>query len=336
MKVLRVMRQPYLLILLLLLFILLTTLSLMAGAKLIPVTESWQALVSSGPCSSQDCTIIRFARLPRTLAGIAAGISLGVAGVLMQTLTRNPLADPGLLGINSGASFAIVLGIALTGADTPQAWLGFAFGGAVFALLIVALTGAAAGGRVNPVRLTLAGVALAAVLEGITNGFSLMNPDIYDHLRFWLSGSLDIRQFSSLAVVTPAIVVAVLLALLLSKSLNNLSMGGDMATTLGTRVLGTQLSSLLAVALLAGSATALTGPIAFVGLIAPHLGRLLAGADHRRLLPVTLLLTPCLLLSADIAGRFMAAGELRVSIVTAFIGAPVLIFLIRRQPAGGL
>lgn len=330
------MRQPYLLILLLLLFILLTVLSLIAGSKMIPVTETWQSLFSPEHCLSQDCTIIRFARLPRTLAGIAAGISLGLAGALMQTLTRNPLADPGILGVNSGASFAIVLGIALTGADTPLAWLGFAFSGAILALLIVALTGAAAGGRVNPVRLTLAGVALAAVLEGMTNGLSLMNPEIYDHLRFWLSGSLDIRQFTSLAVISPAIILAALLSLLLSKSLNNLSMGGDLAVTLGTRVLRTQIMGLLAVALLAGSATALTGPIAFVGLMAPHLGRFLTGADHRRLLPVTLLLTPCLLLAADIAGRFLAVGELRVSIVTALIGAPVLILLIRRQSQGGV
>ncbi len=330
------MRQPYLLISLLLLLILLTVLSLIAGSTLIPLHGTWQALVSPEHCLSQDCTIIRFARLPRTLAGIAAGASLGLAGVLMQTLTRNPLADPGILGVNSGASFAIVLGIALTGTDNPLAWLGFAFSGAVLALLIIALTGAAAGGRVNPVRLTLAGVALAAVLEGMTNGLSLMNPEIYDHLRFWLSGSLDIRQFASLAIITPGVIIAAVIALLLSNSLNNLSMGGELAVTLGTRVLRTQLIGLVVVALLAGSATALTGPIAFVGLMAPHLGRFLTGADHRRLLPVTLLLTPCLLLSADIAGRFMAPGELRVSIVTALIGAPVLIFLIRRQPQGGI
>ena len=330
------MRQSCLLILLVGVLLLLVMLSLSAGARPVPVRESWQALFSPESCLSQNCTLIRYARLPRTLAGIAAGASLGLAGALLQTLTRNPLADTGILGINSGASFAIVLGIAFAGADTPLAWLGFAFAGALIALLIIALTGAAAGGNINPLRLTLAGVALAAVLEGMTNGLSLMNPDIYDHLRFWLSGSLDIRQFTSLLILSPAMIAGGVLALLLARALNNLSMGGEVAVTLGTRVVRTRILGLLSVALLAGAATALTGPIAFIGLIAPHLSRFLAGSDHRRMLPVTLLLTPCLLLMADIAGRLLTAGELRVSIVTGFIGAPVLIFLVRRQSQGSM
>ncbi len=330
------MRQSCLLILLVGVLLLLVMLSLSTGARPVPVRESWQALFSPESCLSQNCTLIRYARLPRTLAGIAAGASLGLAGALLQTLTRNPLADTGILGINSGASFAIVLGIAFAGADTPLAWLGFAFAGALIALLIIALTGAAAGGNINPLRLTLAGVALAAVLEGMTNGLSLMNPDIYDHLRFWLSGSLDIRQFTSLLILSPAMIAGGGLALLLARALNNLSMGGEVAATLGTRVVRTRILGLLSVALLAGAATALTGPIAFIGLIAPHLSRFLAGSDHRRMLPVTLLLTPCLLLMADIAGRLLTAGELRVSIVTGFIGAPVLIFLVRRQSQGSM
>ena len=330
------MRQSCLLILLVGVLLLLVMLSLSAGARRVPVRESWQALFSPESCLSQNCTLIRYARLPRTLAGIAAGASLGLAGALLQILTRSPLADTGILGINSGASFAIVLGIAFAGADTPLAWLGFAFAGALIALLIIALTGAAAGGNINPLRLTLAGVALAAVLEGMTNGLSLMNPDIYDHLRFWLSGSLDIRQFTSLLILSPAMIAGGVQALLLARALNNLSMGGEVAVTLGTRVVRTRILGLISVALLAGAATAFTGPIAFIGLIAPHLSRFLAGADHRRMLPVTLLLTPCLLLMADIAGRLLTAGELRVSIVTGFIGAPVLIFLVRRQSQGSM
>ncbi|KFD22645.1 MULTISPECIES: iron chelate uptake ABC transporter family permease subunit [Tatumella] len=330
------MRQSCLLILLVICLLLLVMLSLSAGAVPVSFRESWQALFSPDPCLSQNCTLIRYARLPRTLAGIAAGASLGLAGALLQTLTRNPLADTGILGINSGASFAIVLGMAFAGADTPLAWLGFAFAGALIALLIISLAGAAAGGNINPLRLTLAGVALAAVLEGMTNGLSLMNPDIYDHLRFWLSGSLDIRQFTSLLILSPAMITGGVLALLLARSLNNISMGGEVAVTLGTRVVRTRILGLISVALLAGAATALTGPIAFIGLMAPHLSRFLAGSDHRRMLPVTLLLTPCLLLMADIAGRFLAAGELRVSIVTGFIGAPVLIFLVRRQSQGAI
>ncbi|NIF22620.1 Fe(3+)-siderophore ABC transporter permease [Candidatus Pantoea multigeneris] len=311
------------------LLLLLIALSLMLGAKPIPLDQVWHAL--SGNCNSADCIIVRDARLPRTLAGLLAGVSLGLAGALMQSLTRNPLADPGILGLNAGASFAVVLGIALFGADSPAGWLGFAFSGALIAALLVALTGAMGGGRVNPVRLTLAGVALGAVLEGLTSGLSLMNPDIYDHLRFWQSGSLDIRDFTVLRTLAPAALVGVVLSLSLAPALNSLSMGGDMATALGTRVLRTQLTGLVAVALLSGTATAAVGPIAFIGLMTPHFARWLVGQDHRWQLPATLLITPVLLLAADIVGRVLVPGELRVSIMTAMIGAPVMIILVRSK-----
>ena len=315
------------------LLLLLLALSLMLGAKSIAIHDVYLALTTR--CDSADCIIVREARLPRTLAGLMAGCALGLAGALMQSLTRNPLADPGILGVNAGAGFAVVLGIALFGADSPADWLGFAFSGALLASLLVALTGALGGGRVNPVRLTLAGVALGAVLEGLTSGLSLLNPDIYDHLRFWHSGSLDIRSVAVLRVTYPAVAVGVLIALLLSRSLNSLSMGGDLATALGTRVARTQILGLLAIALLSGAATAAVGPIAFVGLMTPHLARWLWGNDHRWMLPGTLLITPCLLLAADILGRLMVPGELRVAVVTALIGAPMLIVLVRRKLGRG-
>lgn len=325
------MRQAGGIVGLLLLFITLSALSVMLGAKSIPLHTVIDALTSQ--CQSADCLIVREARLPRTLAGWLAGTALGLAGVLMQTLTRNPLADPGILGINAGAGFAVVIGIALFGADTPASWLGFAFAGALLASLLVALTGAIGGGRANPARLTLAGVALGAVLEGLTSGISLLNPQIYDHLRFWHSGSLDIRSMQVIATVFPAILVGTLLALALARPLNSLSMGGDLATALGSRIMGTQLCGLLAITLLCGAATAAVGPIAFLGLMTSHIARRLAGEDHRWLLPIVLLLTPCLLLAADIVGRLLVPGELRVSIVTAFMGAPVLILLVRHQLA---
>ncbi|POW60772.1 Fe(3+)-siderophore ABC transporter permease [Candidatus Pantoea alvi] len=315
------------------LLLLLLALSLMLGAKSIAIHDVSLALTTS--CGSADCVIVREARLPRTLAGLLAGCALGLAGALMQSLTRNPLADPGILGVNAGAGFAVVLGIALVGADTPADWLGFAFLGALLASLLVALTGALGGGRVNPVRLTLAGVALGAVLEGLTSGLSLLNPDIYDHLRFWHSGSLDIRSFAVLRATWPAVAVGALIALLLARSLNTLSMGGDVATALGARVARTQLLGLLAIALLSGAATAAVGPIAFVGLMTPHLARWLWGNDHRWMLTGTLLITPCLLLAADILGRLMVPGELRVAVVTALLGAPMLIVLVRRKLGRG-
>lgn len=184
---------------LLLLLIIATALSLLIGAKSLPASVVLEAL--SGTCQSADCTIVLDARLPRTLAGLLAGGALGLAGALMQTLTRNPLADPGLLGVNAGASFAIVLGAALFGYSSAQEQLMMAFAGALVASLIVAFTGSRGGGQLSPVRLTPAGVALAAVLEGLTSGIALLNPDVYDQLRFWQAGSLDIRNLHTLKVV---------------------------------------------------------------------------------------------------------------------------------------
>ena len=315
------------------LLLLAAALSLLIGAKPLPVSVVVDAL--SGSCQSADCTIVLDARLPRTLAGLLAGAALGLAGALMQTLTRNPLADPGILGGNAGASFAIVLGAALFGLTTPQEQLGLAFCGALIASLLVAFTGSQGGGQLSPVRLTLAGVALAAVLEGLTNGIALINPDVYDQLRFWQAGSLDIRSLQTLRVVVLPVLIAIALALGLSRSLNSLSLGADTATALGNKVARTQLLGLLAITALSGSATALVGPIAFIGLMMPHVVRWLVGADHRWSLPVTLLATPALLLFADVIGRLLVPGELRVSVVSAFIGAPVLIFLVRRRAGGG-
>ncbi|GHM04715.1 iron-enterobactin transporter membrane protein [Klebsiella pneumoniae] len=316
-----------------LLLALAAALSLTIGAKSLPIGTVFTAF--SGTCQSADCTIVLDARLPRTLAGLLAGVALGLAGALMQTLTRNPLADPGLLGVNSGASFAIVLGAALFGITSPQGQLLLAFCGALCASLLVAFTGSQGGGQLSPVRLTLAGVALAAVLEGLSNGIALLNPDVYDQLRFWQAGSLDIRTLQTLKIVLLPVVVAGIAALLLSRALNSLSLGNDTATALGSRVARTQLIGLIVITVLCGSATAVVGPIAFIGLMMPHMARWLVGADHRWSLPVTLLATPALLLFADVIGRLLVPGELRVSVVSAFLGAPVLIWLVRRQPRGG-
>lgn len=319
---------------LLLLLILAMALSLLVGAKPLPASVIVDAL--SGTCQSADCTIVLDARLPRTLAGFLAGAALGLAGALMQTLTRNPLADPGILGVNAGASFAIVLGAALFGFSSPTEQLVMAFCGALAASLIVAFTGSQGGGQLSPVRLTLAGVALGAVLEGLSSGIALLNPDVWDQLRFWQAGSLDIRTLQTLQIVTIPVLIAAAVALFLSRALNSLSLGSDTATALGSRVARTQLIGLLTITVLCGSATAVVGPIAFIGLMMPHMARWLVGADHRWSLPVTLLATPVLLLFADIIGRLLVPGELRVSVVSAFIGAPVLIFLIRRKRGGAL
>ncbi|WKX26233.1 iron chelate uptake ABC transporter family permease subunit [Tatumella ptyseos] len=310
--------------------------SLLTGAKTISPSESWSSLSLWHTCHSENCDIIRYSRLPRTLAGLVAGGALGLAGALMQSLTRNPLADPGLLGVNSGASFVTVVGLSFWGTLSFWQSFSFAFLGALLAAIIVAITGAGRGGRLNPIRLTLAGVSLAAILEGLTSGVSLLNPDIYDHLRFWQTGSLDVRQLTIFTLLGPVVAIAVLCTLALSRSLNALSMGEDLARTLGTRVGLVQLIGLLLIALLSACATALTGPIAFIGLVAPHLARGVLGSDHRYFLPGTVLITPAVLLLADIIGRSIAPGEIRVSIITALIGAPALIILVRHRIGRGM
>lgn len=307
--------------------------SLMLGSKAIPFHTVWLSL--QGAASGSDSTIILNARVPRTLAGILAGMALGAAGALIQALTRNPLADPGVLGINAGASFAVVIGIMFFGAATTESYMAYAFVGAALTTLLVYLIGTLAGGRINPVRLTLAGVAIGAVLLGITTGLSLIDPQTFDQLRFWQAGTLDIRTLSTLPVTAPAILLGCLLTLLIARPLNTIGMGEDLAIALGARVVLTQVVAVIAITLLCGAATATVGPISFIGLMVPHIARWWVGPDQRWILPYSMLLAPILLLCADVVGRLLAAGELRVSIVAAFIGAPVLIWLVRRKKTLG-
>ncbi|AUH00260.1 Fe(3+)-siderophore ABC transporter permease [Prodigiosinella confusarubida] len=315
----------------LLIIVVVVAASLILGAKSIPLDVVWSSL--TGQITNADSTIILAARLPRTLAGIIVGIALGGAGAVIQALTRNPLADPGILGVNAGASFAIVIGITVFGINSMGSWLGFAWAGVFVTSLMVWVIGTLSGGRVNPVRLTLAGVALSAVLMGITSSISLLNPEAFDQLRLWEAGTLDIRSMHNIALVTPAILLGSILALIAARSLNTLGMGEDLAASLGTRVILVRLVSIIAIMLLCGSATALVGPIGFVGLMIPHIARWWAGPDQRWILLYSFLFAPILLLSADIVGRLLVPGELRVSIITAFIGAPVLIWLVRRRKA---
>ncbi|MFS2225030.1 Fe(3+)-siderophore ABC transporter permease [Pantoea sp. B65] len=314
---------------LLLLLLLLSIASLLLGAKTISPTDVWLSL--TGQLQNADSVIVVDARLPRTIAGILAGLALGGAGAVIQALTRNPLADPGILGVNAGASFAIAVGISLFGVSGMTGWLGFAWGGALLASLAVWLIGSPGGGRGNPVRLTLAGVALTAVLAGMTSSLTLLNPQTFDQMRIWQAGTLDIRSLSHVRLVAPAIVAGCLLALVSARALNNLSMGEEMAAALGTRVVLIRLLAVVAVMLLCGSTTALVGPIGFVGLMIPHVARWWFGSDQRWILIASFLLAPVLLLAADIVGRLLVPGELRVSVVTAFIGAPVLIWLVRQR-----
>lgn len=309
--------------------------SLAIGARPIPPDEVVQILL--GTNTGQNASVVLELRVPRTLIGLVAGAALGVAGALIQAVTRNPLADPGILGVNSGAAFALAVGTGLLGVTGALPTLGLAYLGAFLASLLVYGIGSLSRGGASPVQLILAGVALGAVLSGITQAIVLTDRERFAGMTAWQSGSLADRDLALLQVALPFVLVGLALALLISSSLNAIALGDDLASSLGAHVGRTRLLAAAAVMLLAGSATALAGPIAFVGLMVPHAVRWMVGPDQRWIVAYSVLAAPILLVLADVVGRVvMPPGELPAGIVTALIGAPVLIVLVRRRKASEL
>lgn len=310
-------------------------LSIAVGSKTVPFGTVVDALVNYD--DSNDHVIIRDLRLPRTLLGLLVGMALGVAGALIQAMTRNPLADPGILGVNAGAGFAMVVAVAVFGLTSIWSYIWFAFLGAVIATVLVYGLGSIGRGGATPIRLTLAGVAIGSVLGGISSGITLLNPAAFDQMRQWNAGSLSGRSLDIVLAIAPFIVVGLILALALARQLNAVALGDDLARSLGANITRTRVLGVVAVTLLCGAATAAAGPIGFVGLMVPHVARWFVGPDQRWILPYTLVCAPILLLISDVVGRIvLRPGELQVGIVTAFIGAPVLIMLVRRSKVSGL
>lgn len=309
--------------------------SIAVGSRDIPAPTVLDAIFAYD--DSDEHAIIQALRVPRTLLGLLVGMSLGMAGALIQALTRNPLADPGILGVNAGAAFFVVLGVGLFGFSTISGYIWFAFAGAIVTTLVVYAIGSSGRAGATPVRLTLAGVALGAVLGGISSGITLLNPEIFDRMRNWGVGSLVATGYEGAVAIAPFVVTGLALALFMARSLNAVALGEDQATALGANILRTRIGTIIAATLLAGSATAAAGPIGFVGLMVPHAARWIVGPDQRWIFAYTIILSPILLLGSDIVGRLvMRPAELQVGIVTAFIGAPVLIALARRRRISGL
>ena len=286
---------------------------------------------------SNDHLIVRSLRVPRTLIGIGVGAALGLAGAVMQGVTRNPLADPGILGIEAGAGLGVVVAIHSFGVAALSGYVWFAFAGAGAASLVVYLLGSAGRGGATPVKLALAGAALTALLSSVTSAILLLDVATLDQYRFWVVGSIAGRDGDVLRQVLPYLLVGTVLAFAVARLLNTLALGDDVARSLGARVrLGRAVAS-LAVILLCGAATAAAGPIGFVGLTVPHVARAICGPDYRWILPWSLVLGPTLLLSADVLGRVLARpGELQVGIVTAVVGTPFFIALVRRRRLAAL
>ncbi|MFI6532965.1 FecCD family ABC transporter permease [Nonomuraea sp. NPDC050547] len=300
------------------------------GAHAVAPAEVVRALFAFD--GSPDHSIVRDVRLPRALLGVGVGAALAVAGVLIQTLSRNPLAEPGVLGVTAGAGFAMTVGAALGLATTPASELALSGGGAALAAVLVYSVG-----RASPLRLVLTGVALSAVLAGLSLGLRLMLPDVFDRFRFWSIGSLAGREKDPFALTLVLIVLAVAGALLLSRPLNAVALGETVARTLGASVTRVRLAALLCITVLAGAATAAAGPILFVGLIVPHVVRPMARGSVPWLTAFAAVLGPILLLVSDMGSRvLLPTGEVPVAIVTAFLGGPVLIWAVRRYGAGTL
>ncbi|GAB3596000.1 iron chelate uptake ABC transporter family permease subunit [Microbacterium tumbae] len=307
--------------------------SLVFGSQRITPAEVWQGLVTG---VGEPGSIVRGMRIPRTIVGLAVGAALGIAGALIQGFTRNPLADPGILGVNAGASLGVVIGVAFLGVQAASGYIWFSFAGAITATVLVYLIGSAGRTAPDPMRMTLSGVALGAVMGGVVAAIGLLNPRIFDAMRTWNAGSLT-SLTPDVYTVLPFLIAGLLLAFALAPSLNALALGDDLATALGSRVVLTRVLSIVAVTLLCGAATAAAGPIAFVGLMVPHAVRWFVGPHQGWILLGTLFAAPLLLLTSDVVGRLvLRSGELPVSIVTALVGAPVLILLVRRRKASGL
>jgi iron complex transport system permease protein len=301
------------------------------GSKSMSLGVVWDAFWAYD-AGLDDHLIVRSLRVPRTVLGLAVGASLGVAGAVMQGVTRNPLADPGILGIEAGASLAVVTGIYVFGIGSLTGYVWFAFAGAAVASVVVYALGSLGRGGATPVKLALAGAAMASLLGSFTSAILLLDVATLDQFRFWVVGSLAGRDGTIATQVLPFIVVGLVLAEASARQLNILALGDDVARSLGQRVALARLTSAVAVILLCGAATAACGPIGFIGLTIPHIARAICGPDYRWIVPWSIVLAPMLLLGADILGRVVARpGELQVGIVTALLGAPFFIALVRRR-----
>ncbi|MFI7100705.1 FecCD family ABC transporter permease [Streptomyces sp. NPDC050161] len=307
--------------------------SLAIGSKQIPLHDVWTGLFD--PSGTENDAIIRRLRLPRTLIGIAVGAALGVAGAVMQTLTRNPLADPGLLGVNAGASAAVVTAISLFGVRSFDIYLWCALAGAALAAVLVNMLG---GSRAaTPVRLALAGTAVNAALFGYVNGLQMVDMSALDTMRHWAVGTLAGRDAGLLVKALPVLLAGALLAMLVARPLGALSLGDDSAKALGANVARTRVLAIAAITLLCGAATAVCGPIGFIGLMIPHAVRAFTGPDPRWMFPACAVYAPVLMLASDVVGRVVVPpSEIEVGIVTAFFGGLLFIHLVRQRKVAQL
>jgi len=309
--------------------------SMAIGARGLPLTTIWEAITNFNPESGDHAVVI--ARIPRTVLGLLAGAALGLAGAAMQGVARNPLADPGILGLNAGAALAVVVGIYVFGVGSLTGYIWFAFIGAAAAAVVVYAIASRGRDGATPVKLALAGAALSAGLFSLMNVILVSSQDTLDRFRFWQVGSIGGRDWSVLLPALPFLTVGAVIVMASGRILNSLALGDDIARGLGQNVALSRGIIGLGIVLLCGSATALAGPIGFLGLVIPHAVRSLTGPDYRWVLPFSMISAPILLIIADVIGRVvLLPGEVPAGIMTALVGAPVFVWLIRRGKGAGL
>jgi iron complex transport system permease protein len=306
-------------------------LSLRVGSFSISTADAWNALFQYNPDNYAEL-VVRTLRLPRTVYAIVLGAGLGLSGALAQAITRNPLADPSILGVSTGATLAVVIAVFFFGLTAPYQYVWFAFAGALLAAALVFVMSSAGRGGATASKVALAGIVISAMLSAWTSALLLLDRETMDVVRFWLAGSVAGRSLETLWWLAPFIVGGSMFGLLMGHQLNVLSLGEETARSLGIRIGLLRTTSLILVVVITGASVAAAGPIAFVGLATPHLVRSVIGPDYRWVLPYSLVVGAILLTVADIIGRVVARpAEVQVGIVTAIIGAPVLIALARRR-----
>ncbi|KON66977.1 iron ABC transporter [Peribacillus butanolivorans] len=284
---------------------------------------------------SNEHIVIQSVRFPRALIASAVGASLAISGVLMQTLTKNPLASPDIFGVNAGAGLAVVTGVTIFGISNLQVFTWLSFIGAAIAAVSIYMIGSMGRGGLTPMKLTLAGAAMTAMVSSLTQGLLVSNEALLEQVLFWLAGSVSGRSLDNLTAVFPYLAVGWVLALITSGKMNVLSMGEDVAKGLGLNIVFLKIVLGLVVILLAGGSVAVAGPIGFIGIVVPHLTRFIVGIDHRWLIPFAGLLGAVLLLTADIISRYiLMPQEVPVGVMTAIIGTPFFIYIARKGFSG--
>ena len=303
--------------------------SVSLGVKRIAFSKVMEVIFGND-LDSIEATII-LQRIPRTVFGILAGGALGISGALMQSITRNPIADPSILGVNTGASLFVVAGIAFFNITVAYQYIWLAIIGAGLTAVFVYSVASMGKDGATPLKLALSGSAVSIVLGSLVSTIMLPNNRVMEAFRFWQVGSIGSATWENIALISPFLILGFIISMLISGYLNNLALGDEAATALGTNVVLTRSVGALASVLLCGAATALAGPIGFIGLIIPHIVRLVFGSEMSKMLPLSFIGSGILLLLSDILGRIIGSpGETEVGIVTAVLGAPIFIFAIRK------